>query len=75
MQHFTEAANDDASSLYRAYMLRLWRDDCDAPWRASLECPGGEATYRFGVVEEMIAFLLAQLDAPDPVCTDPTQSP
>jgi hypothetical protein len=53
-------------SCYRAYLLRLWRDGPGAPWRASLEVPGGEAPVRFGTVGTLFAFLRDQLADPDP---------
>jgi hypothetical protein len=48
-------------SHYQAYLLRLWRDGPGAPWRASLEPPGGAATLRFGTVGALFAFLRDQL--------------
>ena len=31
-----------AVSLYHAFLVRLWRDDPHAPWRASVTPVGGE---------------------------------
>jgi hypothetical protein len=53
-------------SSYQAYLLRLWRDGAGAPWRASLEPPGGEPTLRFGTVATLFAFLRDQLADPAP---------
>ena len=53
-------------SRYQAYLLRLWRDGPGAPWRASLEAPGGAAPVRFGTVGALFAFLRDQLADPDP---------
>ena len=53
-------------SRYQAYLLRLWRDGPGAPWRASLEPPGGAAPVRFGTVAALFAFLRDQLADPDP---------
>ena len=50
-------------SRYQAYLLRLWRDGPGAPWRAALEVPSGEATFRFGTVGALFAFLRDQLAA------------
>ena len=59
-------------SRYQAYLLRLWRDGPGAPWRASLEPPGGAAPLRFGTVATLFAFLRDQLADPDP---DPGRAP
>jgi hypothetical protein len=53
-------------SRYQAYLLRLWREGPGAPWRAALEVPSGEATFRFGTVGALFAFLRDQLADPRP---------
>ena len=56
----------------RPDLLRLWREGPGAPWRASLEVPSGEATFRFGIVGALFAFLRDQLAAhPDRTRTRP----
>ena len=55
---------DGRANHYRAYLLRLWRDDETAPWRASLKdalraAPDGQ-TINFSSVERLLAFLEKQ---------------
>jgi len=59
-------APPEPPSRYQAYLLRLWREGPGAPWRASLEPPGGEAAFRFGTVGALFAFLRDQLADPGP---------
>ena len=42
---------------YQAYMLRLWRDGGQAPWRASLENTADGQRIYFGSVRELVCFL------------------
>ena len=51
----------DAPVLYRAYLLRLWRDGAGRPWRASLQPPGGGDVLRFGSAAALLAFLRDQV--------------
>ena len=64
-------------SLYQAYLLRLWRDGPGAPWRASLEPPGGtgRVPVRFGAVGALFAFLRDQLADPDPTPAPGARAP
>lgn len=55
---------DGRANHYRAYLLRLWRDDEAAPWRASLKdalraAPDGRA-LTFSSIEGLFAFLEEQ---------------
>ena len=47
--------------VYQAYLLRLWRDDASAPWRATLIAAArpDEQLY-FATLDALCAFLLAQ---------------
>lgn len=47
---------------YLSYLLRMWRDHQQAPWRASLQSTATGDVRRFGDVEEMWAFLQTQLE-------------
>jgi len=55
---------DGRANHYRAYLLRLWRDDETAPWRASLKdahrAAPDEQTVTFSSVEALLAFLEKQ---------------
>jgi aminoglycoside phosphotransferase (APT) family kinase protein len=51
----------------RAYLLRLWREGEDMPWRASLLVTETGARRAFGSLESLFAFLraLTRADAAD----------
>lgn len=49
--------NSRPPQTYQAYMLRLWRDGGQAPWRASLESTADGHRWHFGSVGELICFL------------------
>ena len=49
----------DPSQTYRAYVLRLWRDDEALPWRATLVDPDGEERH-FASVQAFGDYLLAE---------------
>jgi hypothetical protein len=50
---------------YLSYLLRLWREGPEEPWRASLEVvPTGEV-QRFGELEAMWEFLHKRLQRGD----------
>jgi hypothetical protein len=44
-------------SNYLSYVLRLWRDDEDVPWRASLECARTGERQSFADLSALFAFL------------------
>jgi len=45
---------------YYSYLVRLWQENPQAPWRASARCvQSGELTY-FATVEALLLFLQAQ---------------
>lgn len=49
---------------YRAYLVRLWRENPQAPWRASAQCARtGEKSY-FSTLADLYAFLETQTAAP-----------
>ena len=45
---------------YRAYLLRLWRDGVETPWRASVEFPDGTEPKHFASLVAFCAFLEQQ---------------
>lgn len=64
------------SDNYQSYLLRLWRESEQAPWRASLQSAVTEQTFRFATVEALIAFLMAQIDGTHkPVNNTPSVAP
>jgi hypothetical protein len=42
---------------YLAYLLRLWRDKQETPWRALLENPHTGERVAFATLPELVAFL------------------
>lgn len=49
--------------VYQAYLLRLWRDDADAPWRATLiAAVRPDEQHHFATLDALYAFLLTQTD-------------
>lgn len=47
---------------YRSYLLRLWRETADLPWRATLEDPRTGEQYGFASLARLFAYLEAQTD-------------
>ncbi len=52
--------SSDNRENYRAYLLRLWRDGEESPWRASLQDPRAGETFGFASVTQLIAFIEQQ---------------
>lgn len=52
------------SANYHAYLVRLWRDDENAPWRFRVKDALGDRAYLFATVEELTLFL-SQITSPD----------
>jgi len=42
---------------YHAYLLRLWREGPDAPWRAMVEDTGNGRKQAFPTLQHLIIFL------------------
>lgn len=42
---------------YQAYVLRLWKDGAETPWRASLEAIGYGTSHHFADLTQLIQFL------------------
>jgi hypothetical protein len=42
---------------YKAYLLRLWRDKQELPWRAALENPNSGERIAFATLVELVAFI------------------
>jgi len=54
----------DEPSGYHAYLLRLWRTECQGQWqwRASLESPHTRERQLFSSLEQLFAFLSEQCE-------------
>ena len=53
----------NAHSYYRAYLVRLWRDDSQQPWRASAQSVQSGELVRFATLQELFIFL--EIDSDD----------
>jgi hypothetical protein len=48
---------------YRSYLVRLWREAPDGPWRCQASCLGTRVERRFAGLAELFEFLLADAAA------------
>lgn len=46
---------------YHSYLLRLWRDNANHPWRASLQCTATGEKLAFADLLTLFTFLLEQV--------------
>lgn len=49
------------SPNYHSYLLRIWRDGVDHPWRASLQSVASGQKVPFADLHTLFAFLVEQL--------------
>jgi hypothetical protein len=49
-------------SDYHAYLIRLWRDEAQQPWRAELVFPHTGEARRFATPEQMFTFMQQQME-------------
>lgn len=54
----------DDDQLYQVYLLRLWRNRTDAPWRVSLESTANSTQHHFVNIRELAHFLETTADPP-----------
>jgi hypothetical protein len=54
----------------RLYVLRLWRETADGPWRAALRPAGGAPPRGFADLAQLAAYLLAFADDRPPTTDD-----
>lgn len=47
-------------STYKAYLVRIWLEDTDAPARASAQAVGDGDIVRFATIEALFEYLAAQ---------------
>jgi hypothetical protein len=55
---------------YHAYLVRLWQDGPDSPWRALTRNCANDEERRFATVEELFLFLHQQTDGGTPHRTE-----
>ena len=49
--------NQSETYVYHAYLLRLWREGADVPWRAMVEETGNGRKQTFPTLQHLITFL------------------
>lgn len=49
--------NEREGFTYRAFLLRVWNEDRDAPWRLTLEQAHSGERHHFATVQQLGAFL------------------
>jgi len=54
--------NREQAPEYRAFVLRLWREHPDTPWRCSLQAADGAERLGFADLEQLLAYLLRLAD-------------
>ena len=52
-----------AYAQYQAYLLRLWQETPQSPWRASLQFVATGERRNFADVESLLAFLRSQIES------------
>jgi hypothetical protein len=58
---------------YRSFLLRIWQESEQSPWRGSLQSVDDGNTVAFGELESLLLFLLNRSDQP-PSIHDSTQA-
>lgn len=51
-------------SDYHAYLIRLWRDETQQPWRAELVSPHTGEAHRFATPEQLFSYVQQQMEGP-----------
>ena len=49
------------SPIYQAYLMRLWRDNPNAPWRVTLQSTATEELRHFATLDALWTFLQPRL--------------
>jgi hypothetical protein len=58
--------NSPLEERYHAYLVRLWQDRPESPWRALTRDCANDEERRFATVEELFLFLHQQTDGAGP---------
>ncbi|MFN8485913.1 MAG: hypothetical protein U0768_22960 [Anaerolineae bacterium] len=59
---------------YHSFLVRLWRESAEGPWRASAHCVQTGETLRFASVEALFAYLVDRVGVPSDTSTSPQPS-
>lgn len=54
----------------RLFVLRLWRETADGPWRAALRPAGGAPPQGFADLAQLAAYLVALADECPPIADE-----
>lgn len=75
MESVTHGSEPRQNEPHRhAFLLMIWQEQADGPWRASLRPTVGEARQGFATIEHLAAYLL-RLTAPEAAMPDPGDGP
>lgn len=50
----------DYSTSYKSYILRIWQDNPQSPWRATVQSIQSQETTHFANLDALFAYLAAQ---------------
>jgi hypothetical protein len=66
--HFNAAYAERAYRRnYQTVMVRFWRENSSAPWRATMLNPGGDPPQHFASVSELFSNLWDMLNSDDQI--------
>lgn len=60
---------------YTAYLIRLWQESPQTPWRASAQCASTGAKFYFATLDALFVFLQAQTTAGSSAVDERVTSP
>jgi hypothetical protein len=63
-------ATSPPDERYHAYLVRLWQDGPNRPWRALTRDCANDEERRFATIEELFLFLHRQTDGAGPQSTE-----
>lgn len=61
----TDSSSPD--ERYHAYLVRLWQERPNTPWRALVRDAANDEERRFATIEELFLFLYLQTDGGGPI--------
>ena len=70
-----ESSHDPDPAGYQVYLLTLWRETPNAPWRAALRPADGRPRIGFASLDALLAFLMAQTDPATPQADEQASQP
>lgn len=59
-------SNSPRGEGYQAYLVRLWQERPDTPWRALVRDAANDEEHRFATIEDLFLFLRRQTDGGEP---------